>query len=444
MDYLIVGSLIAEVLILSRVDRRVFGTWFTPFTLLSVPYGAVAVLAFLFAPSLDFAPLYTPSLCIWIVGLFIFWVVGFVLGWGIFGLDCQQIDKPSILHPAVPKSNTEARSIKWANWAAWAMAPILLLGFLSTLRTSGGWEEIGGPEYRDNYSRGLHAHLIVVGLAVIILLIGCNGKGKKLQLLSIAILMVFVFASQVKGTFFQPIIGGLAYRSLRGAAGGLTIKRILTVVSCSFLVFLLIYMTGFLIVDPLVAKDWDLYSVLSRHYLFYLFAGPLSLGEAVRTHVTNVGGEWYTLFSPFINISRVVMGSTALVPTGSALEKGMDVDYQRPLMLGGANVYTFFGTPYLYLGLFGSMLYVVAVSLFCYGLLIHAKRSGNEWVLVAYCFIGAQLFFGFFELYFSYLTSLELIAYSFVLSFVTKWQETKTRHVSKDLDFHVEARSSGA
>lgn len=443
MDYLIVSSLIAEVLILSRLDRKIFGTWFTPFNMLSIPYTVITALAFLIAPSFDFAPLYAPSLCIWIIGLFIFWVVGFVLGWGIFGLDGRRIGKFYTLRLAVAKSDTEAWSVKWANWAAWAMAPILLIGFLSTLRASGGWEEISSMEYRSNYSRGLHGHLIVLALALIILLIGCYGKSKKFQLLSIALLMVFVFASQVKGTIFQPIIGGLAYRSLRGTSAP-SIKRVLTLVSCSFLAFLLVYMTAFMIVDPLVARDWDVYSLLSRHYVYYLFAGPLSLGEAVRTHVTDVGGEWYTLFSPFINIYHVVLGSIALVPTGNALEKGMDIDYDRPLAFGGSNVYTFFGTPYLYLGPFGSMLYAVVVSLFCYGLLIYTKRSGNEWVLVAYCFIGAQLFFGFFELYFSYLTFLELLVYSFLLSFVTKWQQVRASKLGNRLDLYVEKGSSGA
>ena len=86
MGYLIVSSLIAEVLVLSWLDRRVFGTWFTPFNLLGYPYMVVAVSAFLFAPLLDFAPLYTPSIFIWIFGLFIFWLGGFILAW-IFGFD---------------------------------------------------------------------------------------------------------------------------------------------------------------------------------------------------------------------------------------------------------------------------------------------------------------------------------------------------------------------
>src|ERR1700730_18559408 len=347
MDYLIIMALIAEVLTLSRVDKRVFGTWLTPFNLLGYPYMVIVVLAFLFGPSLDFASLYTPSVLIWIVGLFIFWVGGIFIGLGILGLDWRR-PQACISLSAVPESKTESRSVKWATSAAWVMTPILVFGFLSALQASGGWAEIGSLQYRINYSHGFHAHLIVLGLAVIVLLIGTYRKGRSLQLTSIAILMVFVVASQVKGTIFQAVVGGLIFRSLRGDLW-LSTRRALTVISCSFLVFLLIYLASLVIVDPNAATDWDLYAALSRHYFFYLFAGPLSLGEALRTHVTHVGGQWYTLFSPFINICRAVLGSSAFVPAGSALEKGMDIDFQRALDLGETNVYTFFGTPYLYL-----------------------------------------------------------------------------------------------
>src|SRR5437867_3450901 len=113
MDYLIIITLIAEVLFLSRVDRKVFGTWLTPFNLLGYPYMVVAVTAFLFAPSFDFAPLYAPSVLIWIVGLFIFWVGGFFLGWGIFGLSGGPPKGICNAFSAVPMSETEPLSVKW-------------------------------------------------------------------------------------------------------------------------------------------------------------------------------------------------------------------------------------------------------------------------------------------------------------------------------------------
>jgi oligosaccharide repeat unit polymerase len=423
MDYLIVSGLIAEVLVLSRIDRRIYGTWLTPFALLGYPYAIVVVVTLLFARSLEFAPLFVPSIAIWIVGLFIFWLGGFVLGWGIFGLNRGPANTTSP-SPAISKSKSETWSVKWAVRSAWIITPILFLGFLSVLRESGGWLELGGIDFRTNYAFGVHAHLLVFGLAIVIFLLGTYGRGNRGQLLAVAVLMIFVVASRVKGTMFQPLIGGLIFRALSGRSR-LPLRKILIIIPCSFLAFISIYVLTLAITSVDAATDLDIYSVLSRHYFFYLFAGPLCLGEAVRTHVTNVGGDWHAIFSPLINIFRTLLGSRALVLAGSSIDKGMIIDFQATWSLGESNVYTFFGTLYLYLGTLGGVLYVCAASLICYGLLIHAKITKSEWGLVGYSFIGAQLFFGFFELYFWYLTSLELVTYSLILAFIAKYVQLK-------------------
>jgi oligosaccharide repeat unit polymerase len=415
MDYLIICALIAEVIVLSWVDRKVYGTWLTPFTLLGYPYAAIVVIAFLFARTLDFVPLYTPSVLIWIAGLFIFWLGGMVLGWGVFRLNGGRAN-PGSSSSTRQESKTETGSVKWAIRCAWAITPILGLGFLSVLGKSGGWADLASPDFRNNYSGGVHAHALVFALALVVLLVGTYQKGRRAQLFAVVVLMIFAVASRVKGTMFQPLIGGLMFQAL-GGNSRLSLRKILILVPCSFLAFILLYTLTLAISGASVATDWDVYSVLSRHYFFYLLAGPLCLGEAIRTHVTNVGGEWYTLFSPFINLIRALLGSADLVPAGSSIDKGMIIDFQATWSLGEANVYTFFGTPYLYLGIWGGMLYALVASLVCYGLLILAKISRSEWVLVGYCFIGAQLFFGFFELYFWYLTSLELVTYALLVAF---------------------------
>lgn len=436
MDYLIIAALVGEILILSRLDRRIFGTWYTPFNLLAYPYAGVVLCAFLFAPVMDFVRLYVPSVLIWIIGLFVFWVGGFVLGWGVFGLN-STVSQSIAGCLAAPNSETQPRSVAWAIRASWILAPVLLWGLLSTLQKTGGLIQFGSPEYRGSYSHGFHAHIVVLSLAAIILLVGDYRSGQKLQLFTVGMLMVFVFASEVKGAIFQPIIGGLIFRAFRGRFR-LSAKWVFTVISCSLVTFVLVYMVAFWVADVNSVTQWDLYSSLSRHYFFYLFAGPLSLSEAIRMHSTDVGGDWYTIFSPFINLYRATLGAGPLVGAGSFVAKGMDIDPQLDRTLGGANVYTFFGTTYLYLGIFGGLLYILIASILCYALLIYVKHSGNEWVLAGYGFIVAQLFFGFFELYFWYLTFIELLVFAFILASISKWPQKRTQ--VRDSETKVRAR----
>lgn len=428
MDYLIVSGLIAEVLLLSRLDRRIFGTWFTPFNLLGYPYMVVVVSAFLLAPPLGFVSVYAPSILIWIVGLFLFWAIGAFLGWGLFG-------GTSRAHPFASANHSrhhEFSTTKLAVTLAWAIMPLMAYGLYKSETASGGWAELGSYDFRVEYAHGLGSHAVVLAFPLVILLTGTYRKGQKLQLLTIGGLLLFLFASQVKGTLLAPLIAAMLFRAARGDLK-LSVKKFVAAVSITYLLFNAVYLLGFSFADPAALTESEVYSDLSRHYLYYLWSGVLALSEAIRTGVGSVGGPWYVIFSPFINLYRILLSGGPIIPAGSPHELGMNVDLTNA-GLQGMNVYTMLGTLYLYLGPFVAIFVIVSIAALFYGLLLVCRSSTNLWLLTLYCNLVSWLVLGFFEYYFMYLTFIEVAVYCLILGLMNKRKmRSSPRRVSAPL-----------
>ena len=416
IDWLVLTFLVVEVVVLSRLDRRRFGTWVTPFTLLGYPYTAVALLAYPLAPVFDFVPLYSGSVVVWILGLLVVWGAGNFLSWALLDMRLAPKIQAAAVPFGEPTPNERAAAARLAMILAWASLPLLVYGAIVSAKTSGGWTEIGSQDFRDAYTYGLHAHAVVLATLLTIVLIGLYQRGDKRIFVTIAMLFVFVLLTRVKGTILQAVLGGLLFRVARGQFH-LTFKNVVVVLLCTYAIFNVVYlisMNVFLDGDPF---NGEVYSFLGRHFLFYVFAGSLALSEAMRSGISDVGGGWPTIFGPFINLYHAIFGG-AMLQVGSSHEKGMDTDLLAKLS-GQDNVYTFFGTLHLYLGAFGAILYVFIVGLLCYGFLLWVKRKNNVWLTASYCFVASELIFGYHEFYFWNLTHYEVVAMGMVLSFAT-------------------------
>src|SRR5271154_2937654 len=409
MDYFIVVGLVFEVLIFSWVDQKLFGTWYTPFNLLAYPYMFVVVSAFLLAPWLGFVSVYTPSILIWIVGLLFFWSVGFTLG-----LIC---DFRSNSHPATVASkpaNGDHATVKIATRVGWAIIPILALNFYRTIAGVGGWSEIGSLDFRTDYSHGVSSHAVVLAFPLVVLLIGTYRRGRKQQLVLIAILLLFLFASQVKGTLLAPLVGGMLFRAIRGDLK-LSLKKVGAAVGLSYALFNAVYLLGFSFANSDMLFDSNVYGYLSRHYMYYLWSGVLSLSEAIRTGVGSVGGHWYEIFSAFMNLYRATLSAGPLVGALSPRAMGMSVDL-TVRGFQGVNVYTMLGTLYLYLGPFPAMIFMVGIAIIFYVLLLVSRVNNNAWYLTLYCAMVSWLVFGFFEYYLWHLNFIEMPVYTIILA----------------------------
>ena len=418
MDYLIVIGLIAEVVILSRLDKDIFGTWFTPFSLLAYPYMLVVVSAFLLAPPLGFVPIYGPSVLIWIVGLFLFWGAGLILGL-LFGFR-EENRRSWNTTRSIPAENV---ATKLVTKVAWAIVPFMAFGLYRAQAATGGWSEIGGYEFKVAYIHGLPAHAVQLAQPLCVYLMGFRRKGQYFELATIVVLLLFLFLTFVKGTFLSTVIAAVIFQLFRQNLK-FSVKKIVTVLVISYVAFNAVYLVVFSILDPSNLSDSSIYGYLGRHYLDYLWAGVLSFSHALRTGVGRIGGAWYLIFAPFINLYRAALGAGPVLVAAHPQELGMDVDLTglgTSSPLAGSNVYTMLGTLYFYLGALGAALVLVAFAFLCYGLLLLCQSRRNDWFLVLYCIFGSWLVFGFFDYYFASLGFPETIADCLLLAVLVKW-----------------------
>ena len=405
MNPAVVVALIAEVIVLSRLERGRITTRVTPFNVLAFPYAVVVVIGFFLAPMLDFVPLSSGSVMIWMCGLFLVWAVGMLLTRGFLGGSLTRRISEGVKSPF----RTEGSTARLAMWLGIIAIPLIPFKLLEAKDAAGGWWMIGSQEFKDAYLHGPLAHVVVLCFPILVLLLGTATSKTRLQLAVAGTLVVLIFFGQAKGITLQPIVGGLFYRVMRGHTR-ISVKTIGIIFLCGALVFGMVDLVTWGAADdfsPLAADD---YAYMGRHFCSYLLSGPLALSEATRERNTDFGRESEAIFAPFINTYRVATGSGDIVGAGTSKGKGADIDLLDSEVAHSSNVFTFFGTLYLYLGGIGAAIYSAVVASLCYLLLIVASGTRNELLLTLYCCIAAQLFFGFFELYFWYLTTFEVSA----------------------------------
>jgi hypothetical protein len=417
-DFLILLLLGAEVLVLSRLDRRLFGTWITPFNALAYPYCGVIFLAYLFAKPLDFAPVFAPSVLVWIAGLSLIWISGAFLAWALLDIRIGQRKT----YGCSEVIGDQAVATRLASTTALLAIPIMALGVVVALKAAGGWSGIGSADFKAAYSQGLWGHAVVWSTLIGILLIGSYRRNNRLLLVIIIAVTFFIILGHVKGRVLHVIIGGMLLRAIQGRIR-LSATKIVLFLASTCVIFALGYVFASIALDPEAMFKMDTYSFLSRHYLYYLFSGPLSFGEALRNGVADIGGDWHSIFAPFIDLYRVTLRAGQVIAIGSLHEKGMIIDSTGVT----DNVYTIFGTLYLYLGAGGAAIYVITVGFISYGLLVLAQIRREAWINALYCYLAATLALGFFDFYFWFLDFYELSAVTACLMFAT--QLLKVREV---------------
>jgi hypothetical protein len=417
MNFIVLMVLILVVVVLSGLEDRFLGTPITPFGVLAFPYLVVVLLSFFLGPLLDFVPLNTGSLTVWMCGLILFWAMGYLLVWTAVG---RQVSR-DIARRFKSEFQGEAFSERISTSLAALSIPILILGVILSVRSVGGWSEIASPEFKAAHGYGLPAHALLLCEPLFILLVGTVNRKSKLQIVLAGVLMVFFLIGQVKGRVLQVLIGGFLYRVLRGRSS-VSVRNMGILAFCAILVFCSVYLGAMWMVDPGVVSDSGTYALLGRHFSYYLMAGVLAFSEASRTGTVDVGGGSSTeIFRPFVDVYRKLVGPANPVGLGSTHAKGMQIDLTEESVDANSNVYTLFGTLYLYLGGFGSAVYVMVMALLCYAIFLAAVWTRNEWLLVLYCFIGAQLLFGFFEFYFWHGDTYEIATYTAVLAALSSW-----------------------
>lgn len=384
MGWLILILLIVEVIVLAVADRILFGTYITPITVLSVPYLLVVLLAILIGPALGFLPFFYPSLWVWIIGLPIFWIPGFILS-AIF------LQKTNIFNYPYSSINSTKLDNLILNLSLLAIL-ILISGLIKSYNIS----KVGSEIFRESFGSGLSGHTLIISKLFFIYLIV---RFRKINLLPIGLLLGFYFLYGVKGWIFIPLLSGILIRILLKKTK-INFSLISKILVFGIIVFYIVYR---LALGPTMPLNF-----VFVQFFRYAFAGVLGLSEFIK-HQGEFGIGPSVIINPIINLYLKISGS------------GIFNKYDSVNTFIGAdmnsNVKTIFGTIYLYAGLTWGCVFTLLVGAISYLFLILTIKTHNIIFLIIYGTFLTMFLFGFFDTYSSNLFFYEFPIFGIVLYF---------------------------
>lgn len=387
LDFLILSSFLLEVMILLYIEHKIWRTLYTPLVFLMVPYAVVLIVTiFVAGSSLGFVEFYYPSIILWNMGLLIFAVPSFVIG----VLICKK--KYRCNAPIV-----ELKMPKMMICMAFFFSVLFIWHLYGTLGSSA--QALGSDEFGEEFSGyGLWGHLRMVTLPLLMMSIYYVSRKNIWLFFPIIVFIVVSVLNQVKGWTIIPCLAALSIRLYMGKTK-LSTRFILYIVLGGFLTFFTFYAMSILVVQEREVSD-DFMQFIFGHFFHYLTSGTLGWSMDVERGLPDDGGSFEILIAQFVNLFKAIIGDKELVSPVNGLY------YNTGLTL--TNVRTFFGTIYINTNIVLFVFYVCCISTLMYGLKLLTIRYNNIYVYTIYFFYCSLLFMGWFDLYFSNLTIVEV------------------------------------
>lgn len=400
VDLIILFFFLIEVAILFKLEKVLWGTYYTPLNFLMIPYTVVLLITINLPSSLEFVTFYYPSILVWSVGLIVFFLPSLLLGL-IKAKDNQEVDTIYIQEPIRLKP-------------LYVISGLLLLASLYYLFTKSHTSEemIGSDEFAsETLVGGFWGHVREVLLAIMILIIFLFQKQKKYYYFLIVGTLFVAIIYQVKSWILVPVMAGVIMRLMTEKTRFRLNTIFYVVIGGSFMFFLSYYLILVFAVDE-TEFNVDILEMIYKHFIFYLISGTAGLSVDIQSGILEVPNP-ESIFAPFLNIISLIDGREFVSPTNPVF-----------LYIGwtSSNVRTFFGTLYINLGIVGAVWYVLFLAFLLYFVLLWLKRKPNMWLLSFYGLMASLLFMGWFEFYFFHLVVVEtplILLFFYVLLYVS-------------------------
>lgn len=382
LDWMILFSLLFEVMIFSYLDWRLFRVKLTPFNILAIPYTFIIVSEFFFAELLGFVPLYMPSVLVWVLGLFLFWFGG-VIAYFLTPRKALIISSSFNDRIALPAFLVVA-------WFA-----LIIMSYITydAIEQVGYNLARGQNDFQNMLGADWRGHIRTFLMLMLTYFVGIIQAKDRIVGITIFATVILLLIGQIKGLIMLPIVGGIMYRVM--SKRRLSRKQLVIMAFTTLMIFICTYFVGlisFYGVDVLF--DIERYVTLTLHFVNYLWSGTLALGEAMNAGISFPEEEGKIFFSPFWNVLRYFTSGERLSSEG---------DWHTTILpisdAAGPNVYTVFGMIYLFFGFETLILFALIygfIMTFCF---IKAICSKRYWILLGYLFFASQLFFGWFAIY---------------------------------------------
>ena len=404
MGVLILLTLLIEVGVLLYLEVKAWHTLYTPLTFLMLPYVAILLVTVAVAGKWGIVDFYYPSIVYWNVGLLLFAIPSYVMGFVL------QKNNKTVIRP-IDEGNGISNVVV-------VLAVIMCLAFLYRLKQTLGSSSasFGTDEFGMDYDgHGLWAHLSKFNLPLLILCIYYANRQRWWLWIIIITLVFITFIHQVKGWVIIPCVTGLAMRLYSGKTH-LTVRFLFWVVLGAIAVFLVSYILS-LVVGGNAMLGGAILEFILRHFVHYLTSGVLGFSMDLVAGMPDKGSI-EVLFAQFVNLTNVMTGSDEIISQVNS------VFFHTGL--NNTNVRTFFGTIAVYTNPGQFMFVTVLISSIIYSLKVLSIRFRSVYTNTIYFFECAMLSMGWFEYYFFHLDVIEVPVMTLIVMAIVSLTDTKT------------------
>lgn len=386
VDALILLATVAEFALLAVLERRLWGTIYTPLNILMIPFAIVAAISIAMLHIYDLYPFNYYTLVVWDVGLLFFFIPS------------------ALLQLLKPKGNNEIDlpkpDIPFKPIAIGALAIVLLL-YAWHIRSAAmsGEAVMGTDDFAEKTSvNGVWGHTFTFLLAVEMICARYLSRKNRWLIIPIFIIIVFAVINQVKGYMIVPLCAIVIMNLIEGRLH-IRLKTILLWGGGGFGFFFLSYYISLALSQDKGLED-HLINFIISNFLHYLSSGVLGLSvdldKGVLEHT-----DWQYFFAPFVNVIRTLIGE-------KLYDHNLQFFFKTTWYDLGTNVRSFMGVLYVYGGMVVGPAIAMLISVISYGLrlaYLHTRRS--LW-LISDAWWCALLFMGWFHYHFVLLRSLEV------------------------------------
>lgn len=374
---------LAEVVVLTLVERKLWHTWLTPLTILSIPYTVVMLISIgiaIWRPSMDF---YAPSLLIWGEALAVFGVVSWLFAFLVRRISVNTQRKESLAPiRIVHRGENNA-------WLVFGITTALCLIYAvhAILCFVTNDYPFGSDEFGSAMTAGhFWGHLFVVLLAAEIICFYYLSLKRWYMIIPILFCILFEVIYQVKSWMLTPILAVILMKIHTGA-WRINLKAILLVGVVGVVFFFGSYTLSSLLAHDRFA-DMALLTDIWHHFLYYLSSGVLGFSEDLRRGIYEMQDPCYPIL-PFINLWQAILGGEIMSPVNMIeLNTGFGGAY--------SNVRTFVGTLYVF-SRGWTLLYMFAWGVVFYTLhTLTVVRRSLTWLL-PYSWMCSIILFAWFD-----------------------------------------------
>jgi hypothetical protein len=388
MNFLIIISLLVEVVVLFYLEHKAWNTVFTPLSFLMLPYVAVLLVSIAISRLDYFVDFYYPSILVWNVGLLLFAIPDYAIAEFAtkkgYPLKKIQIDDEPV--PVI--------------FVLIGIALALLFAYRLYSIMNSSQYMIGSDEFAEEFAgHGFWGHLKRFCSVMLMIYIYYLDKNHRWLWFIIIILLVVNVINMVKGTMIIPCVTGVMLRLASGKMK-ITAKFLSLVVLSSVAVFFVTFLLAIVVVNDMAVNDKVIEWIFQR-FVHYLTSGTLGLSVDMQLGFPD-RGPIDVIWTPFLNIINQITGS------GEILSPVNPVFHFTGISL--TNVRTVFGTLLIYTNYLQYALYILGLSSLCYILKILSIHFHNLFINTVFYYFCALLSMGWFEFYFFHLDIIEIPA----------------------------------